>query len=67
MAVVAATTRVAGKVDAGTLAVAGTAPVRMVVTVFERMVANDMIAAAGELSIAGGISVLGPNAWSLFR
>ena len=67
VAVVAATTRVAGEVGAGTPTVDGATPVRMVATAVASKVANVKIAAAGELSVADGISALGPNAWSLFR
>ena len=67
VAVVAAPARVAGEVGAGTPAVDVTAPARKVATAFARIVASDRIAAAGELSVAGGVSALGPNAWSLFR
>ena len=69
--VVAAPARVAGEVDAGSPNVVVTALARVtgivVASTFASMVASVRIAAAGELSIVGGVSALGPSAWSLFR
>ena len=64
--------RVAGEVDAGSsnmVAVTALARVtgKVVASTFASMVANVRIVAIGELSSVGGVSAVGPNAWSLFR
>ena len=67
MVVVAAPARVADEVDAGApnmVVVTALARVTgiVVASTFASMVASVKIAAAGELSIVGGVSAFGPNA-----